>query len=108
MVLVRSNSCILHYTQEVSYQRALKYSKHHLFQSFFQVLNAAVAMIFNDFMKRDTYLRALQTYSALHIKANSLHQWISMVLEKTITRDLEQIVPLWQKKMVALKRERLK
>jgi hypothetical protein len=53
-------------------------------------------------------MRALQTYSALNNKANSLHQWIILVLEKTINKDLQQIVPLWQEKILALKRERMK
>lgn len=53
-------------------------------------------------------MQALQTYSSLNNKANSLLLWITMVLEKTINKDLEQIVPLWQEKMLALKRERLR
>jgi hypothetical protein len=53
-------------------------------------------------------MRALQTYSSLNNKAQSLLQWIKMVLEKTINKDLEQIVPLWQQKIIALKRERMR
>ncbi|CAB4011157.1 Hypothetical predicted protein [Paramuricea clavata] len=73
-----------------------------------RVLNNAIATIFNDIMNRDSYMRALQTYSALNNKANSLHQWIILVLEKTINKDLQQIVPLWQEKILALKRERMR
>lgn len=73
-----------------------------------RVLNNAIATIFNDIMNRDSYMRALQTYSALNNKANSLHQWIILVLEKTINKDLQQIVPLWQEKILALKRERIR
>ena len=79
-----------------------------LLKSFFQVLNNAIATIFNDIMNRDLYMRALQTYGSLNNKAQSLLQWITMVLEKTINRDLEQIVPLWQEKIFALKRERMR
>ena len=72
------------------------------------MLNQAIATIFNDIMTQNSYLRALQTYGALNNNAHSLLQWINMVLEKTINKDLEQIVPLWQEKMLALKRERLR
>ena len=59
-------------------------------------------------MTQDSYYKALQTYSTLHGKAGTLLRWINMVLEKTINKDLEEIVPQCHTKVLELRRERLR
>ena len=59
-------------------------------------------------MTQESYNKALQTYSTLHGKAGTLLRWIDLVLEKTINKDLEEIVPQCQTKVLELRRERLR
>lgn len=73
-----------------------------------KILNNAITSTFNDIMTQDSYYKALQTYSTLHGKAGTLLRWINMVLEKTINKDLEEIVPQCHTKVLELRRERLR